>query len=678
MGADGEHPGGGGGGRPEDAARHSGADQGASPHEHDSGRADRGSESPDGGDAGGGRADRGGGSPYGGDGDGSGGTFPDMPEDTDGDEEFARKLQQEEEERARREQQSRGGAAGGVRTRDNPEQSPPGPPERWTAVKLLAFCLDQREAKGVIVCEDLTNVSHDYRPCLRRIWDPSEYRVAVREVLEGRPPRRPAGPGYHLNPLERLNVAVACSTLGIVRSGEYTTEDGRVHRLDPRSPPTETFSRAPELGPECRRFHAGTLVRVVSADTVDEARKIAMEDRKSPLVLNLANRHHAGGGFKRGRNAQEEEIFRRTNYCAALDDSLGLRAPEGGFPKYPIPEFGVFLTKDVTVLRDGSDEGYALAKRPVRLDFIAQAAYNVRGAENRVSDCMWCGSTSGGYIMKRDYSHFSPLGRDRTLRKIEVVFRTAALRGYDKLVLGALGCGAFGNPPQDVAEIFRDLCKYYAGCFKEITFAVLDTKGEGNLRVFKEAFGIKRDRDYVDLYPPRGVGGKPVRCFARPPEEERGCCGACKTRLKKDRPERDSGRRLGSGDRDDGKQGGGSKEMHFLKLIEFQLSELPGSPFQADAAEVICALTDSDPRYLPQLTVLQLTDAGIKRSDAEKIVEHFAGGGRGRGRGDGGGTGRGRGEGASGGGSKDGNGRGGGSGYGRGGDGKGGGGQEGA
>ena len=42
------------------------------------------------------------------------------------------------------------------------------------------------------------------------------------------------------------------------------------------------------------------------------------------------------------------------------------------------------------------------------------------------------------------------------------------------LVLSALGCGAFNNPPSHVAEIFRAVIQQYGSLFQSITFAIVE------------------------------------------------------------------------------------------------------------------------------------------------------------------------------------------------------------
>ena len=66
----------------------------------------------------------------------------------------------------------------------------------------------------------------------------------------------------------------------------------------------------------------------------------------------------------------------------------------------------------------------------------------------------------------------------------------AALHGHKRLVLGAWGCGVFGNDPEIVASAYaEELAGTYARVFDEIVFAVLDWSEERRfIRPFAERF----------------------------------------------------------------------------------------------------------------------------------------------------------------------------------------------
>ena len=65
------------------------------------------------------------------------------------------------------------------------------------------------------------------------------------------------------------------------------------------------------------------------------------------------------------------------------------------------------------------------------------------------------------------------------------VLQVAAAHGHRRLVLGAWGCGVFGNEPAVVAETFRDALRENR-YFDHVVFAVLDRqRGTPVLRAFE-------------------------------------------------------------------------------------------------------------------------------------------------------------------------------------------------
>jgi uncharacterized protein (TIGR02452 family) len=95
-----------------------------------------------------------------------------------------------------------------------------------------------------------------------------------------------------------------------------------------------------------------------------------------------------------------------------------------------------------------------------------------------------------------DYKHFAHQSDVDALRaKVRVILRTAARRGQDTLVLGAIGCGAYACPPRQVAEEMRDILleEEFKGWFRRVDFAVYSKKekwfiGEENFDIFEEVF----------------------------------------------------------------------------------------------------------------------------------------------------------------------------------------------
>lgn len=193
------------------------------------------------------------------------------------------------------------------------------------------------------------------------------------------------------------------------------------------------------------------VVSVVEDDTINVALNLKSQNY-NPLVLNMASERVPGGGVRNGAKAQEESLFRRTNYFMHLDKSM-----------YPLQEFQVIHTPNVAVVKD---EDYKLLQSEEYLDFIACPA--VRNPEYQQNGRM---SERDRYVMRQ---------------KIRLIFQTAAYHGYDCLVLGALGCGAYKCNPHDVIAEFNKVMQEYQGVFRKIVYAVNSQGRDTNFELFRD------------------------------------------------------------------------------------------------------------------------------------------------------------------------------------------------
>jgi uncharacterized protein (TIGR02452 family) len=187
------------------------------------------------------------------------------------------------------------------------------------------------------------------------------------------------------------------------------------------------------------------IVSVINADTLDAAEQGA-------CVLNMASNFCPGGGAASGKTAQEECIFRRTTACVEHPRAW-----------YPLQTEQVIYVPQVKVLKNSK---YEMLKHPIDIALLTVPA--IRKPK----------------LFGQDYAKDED--RDMMRAKIDGIFKLAIAHGHDTLVLGALGCGIFKNPPQVVAQMFGDALRVYGGYFKKITFAVLvvKAKDEENLKEF--------------------------------------------------------------------------------------------------------------------------------------------------------------------------------------------------
>lgn len=273
------------------------------------------------------------------------------------------------------------------------------------------------------------------------------------------------------------------NTIDIVNQGWYVTENGdkvvlgddESMRRDSRFYSTEIRIREDAPGTEY------TEIDVVNRDCLAEAVDLLSEGF-NPAVLNMASRRNPGGGVISGAGAQEETLFRRTN----LFRSLYQFAPYAGIygvpvssHQYPLDHnFGGVYTPGATLFRQDEEHGYRLMDKPVRLSFISVAGMN----RPQLVD----GDTM-----------IAPHLVEPVKNKIRTILAIGLIHGHDSLVLGALGCGAFRNPPRHVAQLFRQVLdeSVFRNRFSRITFAIIDDHNahhahnpQGNYLPFKQVF----------------------------------------------------------------------------------------------------------------------------------------------------------------------------------------------
>ena len=197
---------------------------------------------------------------------------------------------------------------------------------------------------------------------------------------------------------------------------------------------------------------------VDNIDSFDMARKmIVPTDNNKILVLNLASFLSSGGGVERGCIAQEEDLYRKSNYFQANYRNF-----------YPLRKSEVIYSPTVYIIKDSN---YNLLDKFVAVSCLAVAALKnpplvkISGANN---------------YYERDI--------DKTImqEKIDMIFKVAIMNGHSDLVLGALGCGVYGNPKFEVALMFKNSIMKYGKYFKRIGFAILFRKENSNYNVFKK------------------------------------------------------------------------------------------------------------------------------------------------------------------------------------------------
>lgn len=224
-----------------------------------------------------------------------------------------------------------------------------------------------------------------------------------------------------------------------------------------------------------------TKIEVTDEDTLYATTRLQKGTGEAFCFLIFGNAFHAGGGYLIGARAQEESVARRTTLPVAFSNS-GLTEPKKAL-KYPIPEFGGVYIRDITILRESEEYDCAFLPTGIVSNAIIGCAYKNPKIELRRG-------VTGESKDMRDYTMTRRI-YERTERKLSAILEIALRNGEQNLVLGAIGCGAFRNPPYDIANIFKKLLnsEEFKNKFKQVVFAIPKSSRVRNYEVFKEVLG---------------------------------------------------------------------------------------------------------------------------------------------------------------------------------------------
>lgn len=261
------------------------------------------------------------------------------------------------------------------------------------------------------------------------------------------------------------NVAIAKETIEILKLKYYYTPPnknliGISNSLDAAINGTvyypadevfkdETFFRLPEI-------------EVTNETTAQAAVRLAALGKTDIVALNFASARNQGGGFLSGAMAQEEDLCR----CSGLYSCL---------KKKPL-FYNANILCDNTLYTDGviyspkvpfiRDEYNFLLDNPFELSIISAPAPNLNGAQTIDHEVVV----------------------NTLLNRAQKILQVAQKHGHKNIILGAWGCGAFGNEPFNVANIFMAALKTIPA-FEHVCFAVYDTRTPPHVYdTFKQVF----------------------------------------------------------------------------------------------------------------------------------------------------------------------------------------------
>ena len=176
-------------------------------------------------------------------------------------------------------------------------------------------------------------------------------------------------------------------------------------------------------------------------------------------VLNFASYNNPGGNFINGSKAQEECLCHESYLYNVLKGRIGYYKINHKNKNKCLYTDRALYSPNVRFTKECKDVFCDVITCAAPNKTAAQKYYNVSDEEN-------------SEVLKE---------------RIEFVLKIAQDNGVDNLILGAYGCGVFGQDPLEVAKIFKEFLSGKYKCFNKVIFAI-PNKLEVNYRCFQRIF----------------------------------------------------------------------------------------------------------------------------------------------------------------------------------------------
>lgn len=260
------------------------------------------------------------------------------------------------------------------------------------------------------------------------------------------------------------NVSVAKETLEVLKQKKYTSVNGKVvnisESLDAAIDRTKYYPADTEIELSATITQISPKFEVTNETTSQAAFRLVASGKKI-VILNFASARNQGGGFLGGAIAQEEDLCRASGLYACIKHkplfyNANIMCDNAYYTH------GIIYSPDVPFFRD---EYGLFIDDPFMVSVVSAPAPNVRSMENVDEDVLI----------------------ETLLVRATRLLRIAQANGHTDIVLGAWGCGAFGNDPTMVASVFRAALEQVP--FENVYFAIYDTRTPPVLyETFKQAY----------------------------------------------------------------------------------------------------------------------------------------------------------------------------------------------
>lgn len=204
----------------------------------------------------------------------------------------------------------------------------------------------------------------------------------------------------------------------------------------------------------------------IIVDAIDSVTAIFKYKHLRTAVLNFASYKSPGGLFLEGSSAQEESLCHEsTLYNVISSDAF----------------------KDYYEHNNQHKNRALYLNRALYSPDIVFESYKCDGTTSALCDVITCAAPN--YTAAKKYNTVDLTENNAILKnRIDFVLSIAVSNYVNTLILGAYGCGVFGQNPTTVASIFKDLLNTkYKGYFDTVVFAIPDSSSY-NYTEFRDAF----------------------------------------------------------------------------------------------------------------------------------------------------------------------------------------------
>lgn len=249
------------------------------------------------------------------------------------------------------------------------------------------------------------------------------------------------------------NVVIAKETIKVCKEGSYKSLNGETidiaEAMVNAIKGTVFYSPEAEL-PDTDWETVKTTIEVTNETTTQAALRLEALGKTDIVALNFASARNQGGGFLAGALAQEEDLCRKSGLYVCIKTkplfyNANIMCDDICYTD------GVIYSPKVPFFRDAHN---LFIEKPYTLSVVSAPAPNLNGTRPEGLQFKLRGIIRG---------------------RIERILHIAAAHGHKNIILGAWGCGAFGNDPQMMAEEFKKMVEKVSA-FEHVTFAVYDTR----------------------------------------------------------------------------------------------------------------------------------------------------------------------------------------------------------